>query len=142
MTTKEEILNQSHYGLKIYSHILRLYYSDEIVMRLTGRDCGLCRNPFNANKETLHIFIEKENTLKTAMDKEFARHQDREKSIPPGDAFDFAELHYKQKGDLLQNSKHLISTIALFQASSHPETIKHYSNIPDYCALILTIYPN
>jgi hypothetical protein len=59
MVSKEEILNKTHYGLNIYSHILRLYYPDEIVMRLVGRDCGLCRNPFNANRETLHIWIEK-----------------------------------------------------------------------------------
>jgi len=95
------ILNKTHYGLNIYSHILRLYYPDEIVMRLIGRDCGLCRNPFNSNKETLHIFIHKERILNNALDKEFARHEDTEKAIPAGDAFDFAELHYKQQGDEL-----------------------------------------
>jgi hypothetical protein len=98
------------------------------VLRLVGRDCGLCRNPFNSNKETLHIFIEKENVLGNAFDKEkscqreqnsnlfevlpsaadfarseFARHGDSENAIPAGDAFDFAELHYKQSGaELLQ----------------------------------------
>jgi hypothetical protein len=35
---KEAILNKTHYGLNIYSHILRLYYLNEIVMRLTGRE--------------------------------------------------------------------------------------------------------
>lgn len=35
------------------------------------------------------------------MDKEFARHTDIENAIPAGDAFDFAELHYKQQGDQL-----------------------------------------
>ena len=85
----------------IYSHILRLYYPDEVVMRLVKRDCSLCRNPFNANKETLHIWIEKENILGNAMDKEHARHEDSTNAIPAGDAFGFAELHYKQQGEEL-----------------------------------------
>jgi hypothetical protein len=123
---KEIILSKTHQGLNIYSHILRLYYPDDVVLRLVGRDCGLCRNPFNSSKETLHIFIEKEIScqqgqnsnlfevmpsaadiarseyiLGNALDKELARHEDSETAIPAGDAFDFAELHYKQQGDKL-----------------------------------------
>jgi len=100
MVSKESILSKTHYGLSIYSHILRLYYPDEVVLRLVGRDCGLCRNPFNSNKETLHIWIEKTDH-KNALSAEFARHEDSENAIPAGDAFDFAELHYKQQGDEL-----------------------------------------
>ena len=100
--TKEAILRKTHYGSTIYSHILRQYYPDEIVMRIVGRDCGLCRNPFNSNKKTLHIFIHKTDPQKT-LSPEYARHTDIESAIPSGDAFDFAELHYKQQGDdLLQ----------------------------------------
>jgi hypothetical protein len=69
---------------------------------LVERDCGLCRNPFNANKETLHIWIEKTDPT-NVMSAEFARHDDSANAIPAGDAFDFAELHYKQQGnELLQ----------------------------------------
>jgi len=99
--TKETILNKTHYGLNIYSHILRFYYPDEVVIRLVGRDCELCRNPFNANEKTLHIYIHKERTTGSALDKEYARHRDTENAIPAGDAFTFAELHYKQQGDEL-----------------------------------------
>ena len=99
--TKKSILEITNYGLNIYSHILRLYYPDEVVIKLVGRDCGLCRNPFNANKNTLHIFIEKENILGNSLDREFAKHTDSENAIPAGDAFGFAELHYKQQGDEL-----------------------------------------
>jgi hypothetical protein len=102
MISKELILSKTNYGLKIYSHILRLYYPDETVMYIVGRDCGLCRNPFNFNKETLHIFIEKTDPT-NAMSSEFARHCDSENAIAVGDAFSFAELHYKQSGnELLQ----------------------------------------
>ncbi len=101
MISKESILSKTHYGLNIYSHILRFYYPDEVVLRLVGRDCGLCRNPFNANKQTLHIFIQKENILGSVLDKEIACHEDSTNAIPAGDAFDFAELHYKQQGDEL-----------------------------------------
>ncbi len=99
--SKEAILSKTHYGTNIYAHILRFYYPDEVVMTIKGRDCGFCRNPFNANKETLHVWIEKENILHTAMDKEHAHHEDTENAIPCGDAFSFAELHYHQQGDEL-----------------------------------------
>ena len=97
---KENILSKTHYGLSIYSHILRQYYSDEIVLRLVERDCGLVRNPFNSDKKTLHIWIEKTDP-ENAMSKEFARHADTKNAIPAGDAFDFAELHYQQSGNEL-----------------------------------------
>jgi len=98
---KKEILHKTHYGLNIYTHILQHYYPGELVMRVVGRDCGLCRNPFNSNKKTLHIYIEKENIIGNSRDKETARHADTENAIPPGTAFHFAELHYKQNGAAL-----------------------------------------
>ncbi len=99
--SKEAILSKTHYGIGIYAHILRLYYPDETVLSLSGRTCSPTKNPFNADKSTLNIFIEKEAVLGNALDKEFARHSDSENAIPAGDAFDFAELHYKQSGDEL-----------------------------------------
>jgi len=95
-----QILGKTHYGATIYSHILRKYYTDEVVMTITVRDCGLCRNPFNSNKETLHIWISKTDPT-NGMSSKIARHEDTQNAIPAGDAFDFAELHYKQSGDEL-----------------------------------------
>lgn len=115
-----QILEKTHYGTNIYSHILREYYPgeiscqreqnsnsfevlpsstdiarSEIVMKIVGRDCGLCRNPFNDNKETLHVWIEKFDGY------EIAKHEDTENTIPSGDVFDFAEFHFKQQGEEL-----------------------------------------
>ncbi|MBP6356233.1 MAG: hypothetical protein KA303_02960 [Paludibacter sp.] len=98
---KEQILSKTHYGLVIYSHILREYYPEQTVLSLSGRTCSPTENPFNADKLTLNVFIEKDSILGNALDNEFARHTDSENAIPPGDAFDFAELHYKQSGDEL-----------------------------------------
>ena len=98
---KQQILSKTNYGLLIYSHILQEYYPNQTVLSLSGRTCLPTKNPFNADKATLNIFIEKENVLGNAWDKEFARHSDSENAIPAGDAFDFAELHYKQSGDEL-----------------------------------------
>ncbi len=101
--SKDAILSKTQYGIGIYAHILRLYYPDETVLSLSGRTCSPAKNPFNADKLTLNIFIEKENVLGNAKDKEFAHHTDSDNAIPAGDAFEFAELHYKQSGDdLLQ----------------------------------------
>ena len=100
---KEQILSKTHYGLVIYSHILREYYPEQTVLSLSGRTCSPTENPFNADKLTLNVFIEKDSILGNALDNEFARHTDSENAIPAGDAFDFAELHYKQSGnELLQ----------------------------------------
>jgi len=100
---KQQILSKTNYGLLIYSHILQEYYPNQTVLSLSGRTCKPTENPFNENKLTLNVFIEKENVLGNALDNEFARHTDSENAIPAGDAFDFAELHYKQSGnELLQ----------------------------------------
>jgi len=95
------ILDKTHYGIGIYAHVLRLYYPNETVLSLSGRTCSPTKNPFNADRPTLNIFIYKENVLGNAWDKEFARHEDTQNAIPAGNAFDFAELHYRQSGDEL-----------------------------------------
>ncbi|MEN6619747.1 MAG: BT4734/BF3469 family protein [Rikenellaceae bacterium] len=99
--SRESILSKTHYGIGIYAHILRLYYPGETVLSLSGRTCSPAKNPFNADKPTLNIFIYKEKSLGNALDKELAQHYDEENAIPIGDAFDFAELYYKQSGDEL-----------------------------------------
>ena len=83
--SKEAILSKTHYGIRIYAHILRLYYPSETVLSLSGRTCSPTKNPFNADKSTLNIFIEKESVLGNALDKEFAWHSDSENAIPAGD---------------------------------------------------------
>ncbi len=99
--SKEAILSKTHYGIGIYAHVLSLYYPNQTVLSLSGRTCLPTKNPFNADKPTLNIFIFKENVLGNALDREFARHEDSENAITAGDPFDFAELHYKQSGDEL-----------------------------------------
>ena len=99
--SKEAILSKTHYGIGIYVHVLRSYYPEQTVLSLSGRTCLPTKNPFNADKPTLNIFIYKESILENALDREFARHDDSENAIPAGDPFDFAELHYKQSGDEL-----------------------------------------
>ena len=88
---KQSVLDKTHYGLDIYAHILRIYYPGQIVLSLSGRTCAPARNPFNTDKPTLLVVI---------VDNE-ARHTDTDNTIAEGNAFDFAELHYKQSGDKL-----------------------------------------
>ncbi|KAA6303269.1 MAG: hypothetical protein EZS26_000538 [Candidatus Ordinivivax streblomastigis] len=134
MVSKESILSKTHYGLTIYSHILRLYYPDDVVLHLVERDCGLCRNPFNLDKETLHIWIEKTDPT-NVMSAEFACHEDNENAIPAGDAFRFAELHYKQQGDellqTLNKELHLrIGEKRNFYSNNRPRVIAGYNPQP------------
>jgi hypothetical protein len=97
---KQSILEHTHYGLNIYSHILKSYYPDETVLALTGRTCPPAKNPFNADKPTLNIYIEKSEPGNVLSD-ETACHSDSDNAIPSGNVFDFAELHYKQTGEEL-----------------------------------------
>lgn len=98
---KQAVLHRTNYGTNIYAHILReCFPEDEVVMRLSGRDCGFCRNPFAKGASTLHIFIEKSDPA-NAMSAEYAKHTTTDHSIPDGDAFAFAELHYHQSGEEL-----------------------------------------
>ena len=59
--TKQTILSRTSYGLNIYAHILRGFFpEDEVLIKVVGRDCGTCRNPFDDGKRSLRIWIEKE----------------------------------------------------------------------------------
>lgn len=87
---KETILNKTHYGINIYAHILRQYYSNA-VLSLSGRDCKPINNPFNENKPTLKIRIVNN----------CAEHFDLENNDFKGNVFDFAAIHFNLEGDAL-----------------------------------------
>lgn len=91
--SRQAILDKTHYGLRIYAYVLRQYYP-ETVLSVKGRDCGITRNPFNGGKETLRIHI----------DGVMATHKDVEWVTFQGDAFDFAQYHFRitDEADLLQ----------------------------------------
>ena len=88
---RNDILDKTHYGLTIYSYVLRKYYPDETVLELSGKDCKPTKNPFNQDKSTLIISI----------GNNCANHSDMEQSISVGDVFDFAALHFKKEGQEL-----------------------------------------
>lgn len=101
MISREDILRKSHYGTRIYSHILRENYpEDEVVMRIVGRDCGLCRNPYASGEKTLHVWHEKIHP-EEKLSMEIARHHDESGTIPDGDCFDFAARYYGLEGEEL-----------------------------------------
>ncbi len=89
--TRKAILDKTHYGLNVYSFILRQHYPGETVLSLSGRDCKPTKNPFNNHKETLVVKI---------VDG-CARHTDSENWEFQGDVFDFAELAFQLSGQEL-----------------------------------------
>ncbi len=88
MIKEKDILDKTHYGLNIYSHILRVYYPGEIVVHLSGKECAPTKNPFNENKPTLKLIN---------VDWVFM-YSDIELPDFKGNPFDFAEHHYKLSG--------------------------------------------
>ncbi len=88
MIKESDILSKTHYGLNIYAHILRQYYPDEIVIKLSGKQCLPAKNPFNANKQTL---------LLNNVDWVFV-YSDAELPRFKGNPFDFSKLYYKLSG--------------------------------------------
>lgn len=89
--SREAILNKTHYGLNIYAHVLRHYYQAETVLSLSGRDCKPAKNPFNGHQLTLIVKL---------IDG-IATHSDTENTIPEGNVFDFASLHFDLIGQEL-----------------------------------------
>jgi hypothetical protein len=89
--SRKAILDKTHYGLNIYAHVLRHYYPGETVLSLSGRDCKPAKNPFNADKPTLLVKVVEG----------CATHTDSEEAIAPGNAFDFAALHFSLGGQAL-----------------------------------------
>lgn len=99
--TKQTILSKTSYGLNIYAHILRQFFpEDEVLIKVVGRDCGVCRNPFDNGKRTLKIWIEKKEPG-NVMSPEWACHQDLSETVSDGDCFDFARRHYRLDGQSL-----------------------------------------
>lgn len=91
--TEKDILDVTHYGMKIYAHILRLYYPAETVLYLSGNQCKPAKNPFKGNTQTLNIYLKDWVFVYTDFD-------DPEFS---GNPFTFAALHYNLNGqELLQ----------------------------------------
>ncbi|MCP9761481.1 BT4734/BF3469 family protein [Lacihabitans soyangensis] len=86
--TEKQILSKTNYGLDIYAHILRDFYSDETVIHLKGRITEPSKNPFRGNAPTL-IFEE--------IDQQFL-FRDNEEIAFTGTPFDFAKLHFKKDG--------------------------------------------
>lgn len=100
---KATLLRKTMWGVDIYAHILRKFYPDESVIKVVGRDCGICKNPFAGGARTLHIWFQRNNP-KGQLSEETAYHKDQFGAIPDGTALDFAELYYKQSGQELLNT--------------------------------------
>lgn len=94
---RQTLLRKTMWGVDIYAHILRKFYPDEAVIKVVGRDCGICKNPFAGGARTLHIWFERDNPV-GRLSEETAYHKDQFGTIPDGTALDFAELYYKQSG--------------------------------------------
>ena len=97
------LLRKTMWGVDIYAHILRKFYPDEAVIKVVGRDCGICKNPFAGGARTLHIWFQRNNP-EGQLSEETAYHKDQFGAIPDGTALDFAELYYKQSGQELLNT--------------------------------------
>ena len=104
MINEEAILKKTHYGSSIYAFILKeAFPEDQVVMKISGRDCGICRNPFQSGSLTLHVFINKLNPDVLLSD-EIAEHHDLSGTIQDGNAIDFASLYYGKSGhELLEH---------------------------------------
>lgn len=97
---RSAVLRKTNWGIDIYAHILRRFYPGEVVMKVTGRDCGIVRNPFAGGVQSLHVWFAK-NDPKAHLSDETAYHHDENGAIPDGDALDFAALYYHQSGQEL-----------------------------------------
>ena len=145
MIKEKDILDKTHYGLNIYSHILRVYYPDETVVRLSGKECDPTKNPFNENKLTLKLIN---------VDWVFM-YSDLESLDFKGNPFDLAALHYNLSGsELLERlneelhlrigEQHHFYTNRTFPEKPKAEEMKPTVHIPKFSyfkAPVSNIYP-
>ena len=89
--TEKDLLDKTHYGLKIYAFILRTYYPGDTVISLSGRTCKPTKNPFRQDTSTLIL---------EEIEQEFL-FRDMEDSTFKGTPFDFAALHFKCNSHLI-----------------------------------------
>ena len=95
--TKENILAKTHYGLKIYAHILRKYNKNQTIILVNQHRCKPVNNPFIPQKHPSLQF--------TFIDHQWVYHDIKHKKFK-GDVFDFVRLHYTST-----NPKTLLSLI-------------------------------
>ncbi|WP_438711020.1 BT4734/BF3469 family protein [Aquimarina muelleri] len=87
MITKQNILRKTHYGLKIYSYILRQFFPNETVLYVNKRACKPTFNPF-VPRNTRSLQIKIVNNI--------AVYRDETVKKFTGDVFDFAQLYFKE----------------------------------------------
>lgn len=87
MITKKHILSKTHYGINVYSYILKQHFPEEAtVLSLSKRDCKPVNNPF---------LTQYRGSLKISIVNGNAVYQDQRDKSFKGDVFDFAQLHFK-----------------------------------------------
>ena len=145
MIKEKDILDKTHYGLNIYSHILRVYYPDELLIHLSGKKCSPTKNPFNEDKLTLNLV--NHDWIFLYCDSELTNFK--------GNPFDFAALHYKlTRSELLDKlneelhlrigEPHHFYRHRTFPKQSEPKEVKPAIQVPIfsyYKAPVSNIYP-
>lgn len=86
MITRKTILSKTHYGLKIYSYILRQFYPEQTVLFVSKYACKPTFNPFTL-ENTRSLFIKVVNHQAVYQDLVDPRFQ--------GTVFDFAQLYFQ-----------------------------------------------
>ncbi|MCL7753312.1 BT4734/BF3469 family protein [Polaribacter sp. Z022] len=111
--SRTAILNKTHYGINIYTYVLRQFYPNQTVLSLTGKNSRITKNPFNDNKESLKISIV--NNI--------AIHKDIYLNEFKGDVFDFAQLYFKTSNnyDLLLKINQTLNLNLKIKVKDHLE---------------------
>ena len=86
MITRKDILHKTHYGLKIFSHILQKFHPGETVLYVNGNTCKPVNNPF---------LLDKHRSLQIEVVNNEAVYHDIEQPGFCGNVFDFAQLYFK-----------------------------------------------
>jgi hypothetical protein len=86
MITRKTILSKTHYGLKIYSYILRQFYPEQTILYVNGNTCKPVINPFTP---------EQRHSLSIEIVNNQGVYQDIHDKECKGTVFDFAQLYFQ-----------------------------------------------
>jgi hypothetical protein len=130
---KETILSRTHYGLQIFSWILRCY-DENATLSLRGRDCLPVINPLEPN-----------STILISINDNLGKYHDLNNPAIAGDVFDFANQHFSLNDQELLLKINEVLNLKLVPTEEPENTIKRVQHIPMvsyFKAPISNIIPN
>ncbi|WP_081740516.1 BT4734/BF3469 family protein [Aquimarina pacifica] len=159
MITRKDIIAKTHYGLKIYSYVLREFNPNQVLKVDLNGDKQIV-NPSSVNRCKLIVnpFLQwEEASLSIVIENRIAVYKDLMDTSFYGDPFDFAQLYFKEDSEyeLLKRINEVLHLTIASKPSEYEQNNQHVTTlldtIPDHRIIpkfsyfhrnLFNLYPN